>query len=311
MSDLSWRQAALGFAAEEWCSSKDQLFEHVRKVHARPPTRKEFREWAKKSVVLPGLLKPLPVEEGFVEIPVIRRDYSHLKKLRVYPLGDVHIGSPAHNRSKWINWLKYIESAGDTSMLGTGDFLNSALKTSVSDTYEEVMTVGAAKRQLRRDLQPLAEKGLIDGLIRGNHEDRIWKSVGDCPIEDVADFLKVPYASASALFVYVVGDQEYTVYMRHGTGNGQSPAALLKAGNIIHADVFVSGHTHRQGVVLEDLFMPDLKRDVVERTARRFVSSGSFLQYERYCATRGYQPAHLGAPRITMSGTDHDVRVSV
>jgi len=60
MTDLSWRQAALGFASEEWCSSKDELFAHLRKVHSRPPTRKEFREWAKMSEVLPGLLAGVP-----------------------------------------------------------------------------------------------------------------------------------------------------------------------------------------------------------------------------------------------------------
>ena len=56
MSDLSWEQAALGFASEEWCSSKDQVFDQLKKNHALPPTRREFREWAKKSQVLPGLL---------------------------------------------------------------------------------------------------------------------------------------------------------------------------------------------------------------------------------------------------------------
>lgn len=60
MSDLSWQQAALGFASEEWCSSRDELFAHLRKVHAHPPTRREFREWAKNSEVLPGLLVSRP-----------------------------------------------------------------------------------------------------------------------------------------------------------------------------------------------------------------------------------------------------------
>lgn len=313
MSDLSWRAAALGFAAEGWCTSKDELFTHLRKVHSAPPSRREFREWAKSSEVLPGLLRPVVsvVEDdpGFVEIPVIRRDYSHLSELKTYPLGDVHIGSPAHHQAKWLDWLAYISKGEGTSFLGTGDFLNSALKTSVSDSYEEVLTVGAAKRQLISQLEPLRDR--IDILIPGNHEDRIWKAVGDCPIEDAADRLGAPYARASALLIYTVGDQEYKVYVRHGTGNGQSPTTLLKSAAVIHADLYVTGHTHRQGCILEDVFVHDDVTDRIGRQPRRFLSSGSFLWYERYCATRGYQPSHLGSPRISFSGREKDCRVSV
>lgn len=71
MSDLSWRAAALGFAAEEWCTSQDILLKHLKKVHASPPTRDEFRGWAKKSDVLTGLLKPESVR-AFSERPGVR-----------------------------------------------------------------------------------------------------------------------------------------------------------------------------------------------------------------------------------------------
>lgn len=79
MSDLSWQQAALGFASEEWCSSRDELFAHLRKVHASPPTRREFREWARKSQVLPGLLVAGPVDDGVSREEILEQENRELR----------------------------------------------------------------------------------------------------------------------------------------------------------------------------------------------------------------------------------------
>src|SRR5438067_7968280 len=48
------------------------------------------------------------VSDDYEEIPVIYRDYSHLDRLKVYPLGDVHIGAQAHDRRKWKSWVKWL-----------------------------------------------------------------------------------------------------------------------------------------------------------------------------------------------------------
>jgi hypothetical protein len=243
------------------------------------------------------------------EIAVITRDYSHEEKHSLYPLGDVHKGAKTHNQAKWEEWLRYLEETPNSSLLGTGDFLNTAIIGSKSDVYDEVMTVGEAKRDLRRQLQPLADASRIDALVPGNHEDRITRAIGDCPIQDVCDTLEVPYIESAALLVYRVGDMEYEVYVRHGTGNGQSLAGLAKAGGVIRADIYITGHIHKQGVMAEDFFVRSGRG--VRREKRYFVSSGSFLGYERYAAVRGYSPGRLGAPRIFLDGTRFDVHVSL
>jgi len=249
------------------------------------------------------------VPHEMTEIPVIRRDYSHLDKLLIYPLGDVHKGATHHRADRWQQWLGYLERNEATSLLGTGDFLNSAIVGSKSEVYDEQMTVGEAKRELRRELQPLADQGRIDVMVPGNHEDRIYRAVGDCPVRDLCDTLEVPYVEASALLIYTVGDFEYEVYMRHGTGNGQSMAGLAKSGEVIRADVYVTGHTHRQAVHLGDIF--ERKGERVGRHKRYFVSSGSFVGYEKYAAVRGYPPSHLGGPRIRLDGRVWDSHVSI
>lgn len=247
-------------------------------------------------------LHPLKAEE----IPIIVREYDSERHL-VYPLGDVHLGAATHDPAKWESWLGFLHGRKDASLLGTGDFLNTAIVGSKSDVYTETMTVGAAKRLLRKQLGPIADR--IDGLAPGNHEDRITRSIGDCPILDVAEALDVPYIEAAAVIIYVIGDQEYKVYVRHGSGSGQSLTQLAKGGHVVHADVYVTGHTHRQAVTADDYFVVKDRR--LERHKRYFVSSGSFLGYEKYAAQRGYPPARLGAPRIELSGTKWDVHISI
>lgn len=243
------------------------------------------------------------------EIQVITLDYSDQEKHSIYPLGDVHKGAKSHNRVKWEEWLGYLESRDDASLLGTGDFLNVAIVGSKSDVYDEKMTVGEAKRDLRRQLQPLADAGRIDALMPGNHEDRITRAIGDCPIRDVCDSLGCNYIEAAALLVYKVGNQEYEVYLRHGTGNGQSLASLSKSGSVIRADVYCTGHVHKQAVTADDFFVRSGKG--VRREKRFFVSSGSFLGYERYAAQRGYSPGRIGSPRIFLDGTRWDIHISL
>ncbi len=243
------------------------------------------------------------------EIPVIVRDYSGQESHRVYPLGDVHLASTMHNAEMWAQWLGYLTDNPDRSLLGTGDFLNSALKDSKSESYDELLTVGASKRLLRKQLEPLAKAGRVDALMPGNHEDRIYRAVGDCPILDICDSLDIPYVPASALIVYKVGDQTYDFFVRHGTGNGQSLVTLAKGGAVIHADVYVTGHVHRRAVTVDDFFVRDGNR--VDRVQRYFVSSGSFLSYERYAAQRGYSPGTIGAPRIFLDGRQKDIKVSL
>jgi 3',5'-cyclic AMP phosphodiesterase CpdA len=243
------------------------------------------------------------------EIPVIIRDYSDKESHRVYPLGDLHIGAANHQADRWAEWVRYIEERDDTSLLLTGDLFNAAIVGAKSDVYEELHPVGDAKRMLRRQLTPLAAQGRVDAAGPGNHEARIWRAVGDCPVLDVCDSLDIPYYRAAAMVVYIVGDQTYEFYLRHGTGNGQALASLSKSGMVAQADVYVTGHVHRAAVTTDEFYVRE--GDRVVRRRRYYVSSGSFLGAETYALERGYVPARIGAPRIDLDGTRHDVHVSI
>lgn len=246
-------------------------------------------------------------------IPIVHRHYPDHDSLHVYPVGDLHLGSPHCATDALGEWLQYLEETDGVSLLNTGDNLNCAIATSVSDTYGETMNVGEARALLTELFRPLAEKDKLDGIIDGNHEERIYRAVGDSPNAAVAEALGVAYAPAALCVVYHVGDQEYTLYVRHGKGGGATMGAavnrLEKQERIIDADVYVSGHTHTQVAFPKNTFVRD--GDLVLRKKRLFVCSGSFLGYEDYSAVAGYPPAHIGAPRIFLDGRRHDMHASV
>lgn len=252
-------------------------------------------------------------DSGVDGIPVVHRDYTSLDSLHVYPLGDIHLGSPNCAEAVLDEWLKYIVDTDRVSLLNTGDNLNSAITTSVSDTYAEEYTVQVGRQKLTEKFRPVAEADKLDAIVDGNHEWRILRAVGDSPNSAVADALGVAYSPAALYVVYHVGDQEYGVYLRHGNGGGATMGAavnrLEKQERIVDADVYVSGHTHTQVAFPKETFIRDGERMV--RRKRMFVSSGSFLGYEDYAKIAGYPPAHIGAPRIFLDGRKKDVHASV
>lgn len=248
------------------------------------------------------------------EIPVFFRDYSDQEVHYVYPLGDVHKGAPGHNEARWHEWLGYLEGTPEASLLGTGDFLNCALKDSKSETYDESLTVLHAREALTDELAPLASAGRIDLLMPGNHEDRVYRASGDCPVHAIAGRLGVDYSRHASVVVYKVGNMVYTCYITHGKGGGQVGARanrLQKLSNVIDCDFYVSAHTHSELVFPQDKFVVNLPLGIVQRKRQMFISSGSFINYEEYASKAGYAPQKLGAPRVRLDGTKHDIHSSI
>lgn len=250
--------------------------------------------------------------DGHVEVPTFSFDYRDREELYLYPLGDVHIGATHHAAARWQEWLDYLLTAENAVMVGTGDFLNCALKNSKSEAYDEEATVGQSRDRLWDQLTPLAKSRKINLLMPGNHEDRVYIATGDCPIAVVAKALDIPYARDAVVLIYNVGEVTYEVYVRHGTGGGEIGARanrLAKQARTIVSDVYISGHSHSQLVFQQDLFVVREGRAV--RRRQLFVSSGSFVGYEGYAAKRGMAPTKIGAPRVRLDGTRLDAHASI
>lgn len=265
------------------------------------------RGWLKHEPAFPVSGDPTP---GFTEIPVLRADFSDRDHLVVYPIGDFHVGSPACDLPRLKEWIDYIAGRDDAAVILTGDLLNCALKDSKSESYDESLPLGAAKEALTDLLKPIRKKVIC--AIPGNHEARVYRAVGACPVKDVCYPFDIPYYQDAVLIAVNVGEVEYDIYLRHGNGGGGIGARanrLQKGSQVVWGDIFISGHVHNQAAFIEDLFRRDGDRMVRHR--KLYVASGSFLRYEGYAAVAGYSPGKLGAPRIRLDGTRKDAHVSL
>ena len=248
------------------------------------------------------------------EIPVIHRHYEDHEEHYVYPMSDIHKGSARHNQERWEEWLGYIEATPNTSLILNGDLLNSAILGSKSDVYTEVSPLQTSKYMLVDELEPVADQ--IDSINPGNHEDRVWRATGSDPVFDLSNLLGIQdrYFNPVALLVYHVGDVEYTMFVRHGTGGGGKRVGS-KANNledmarVIVADIYTMGHSHTQLVFPQEVFVYEGGR--VVRRRQYFAASGSFLDYEEYAAAKGMPPTKIGAPRIRLAGDRKDTHVSI
>jgi hypothetical protein len=73
----------------------------------------------------------------------------------------------------------------------------------------------------------------------------------------------------------------------------------------------VTGHTHAQFAKTDEVFALSEDGKSTVRRRRYFVSAGSFMGLEKYAAQRGYKATRIGAPRIFLDGTRHDIHVSL
>lgn len=140
--------------------------------------------------------------------------------VKIVPLADLHIGDSQSDMKLIKNMLDAILNLPDTYCILGGDLMDSAIASSIGDTY-------AAKLQPMEQLEkcvelfsPLADAGKILGVLSGNHENRIYKAVGVDMTRVFCDQLNLSevYSDTTALYFLKVGRQRrnrpftYTLY---------------------------------------------------------------------------------------------------
>ena len=237
----------------------------------------------------------------------------------------IHIGAPQHNSKKFMEFRDWILHTPNTYTMLNGDILNCAIIGSKSDSYSELMPLRDAKKAALDALRPLAAEGKILGMTRGNHEDRIWRSVGDDPLAEMADILDVPYHPEGLFFNVklghvnkgpaVKGRISYTFYMTHGVGGGRTKGSkanvAARPNELILADIYITAHTHFATTFKDKFFVPDVRHSKIDAVTRTYVSAGAFLDWGEYSERMMLSPSKLGAPRIRLSGVRKDCHVSI
>ena len=246
----------------------------------------------------------------------------HNKPIEILPLADLHIGDPASQEGLIKSLIHNIAENENRYTILMGDLMNTAIAGSKSDFYGEILKPSEQLRRCSELLLPIKDK--ILGIIPGNHEERISKSVGVDMSQLLATELGLQdiYSDTSALIFLRFGMRKdkkrpmnYSLYVNHGHGGGRRPGGTINAladfGSIIDADCFIVGHTHLPASFKDQTFRVIPQSGTAMLRERLFVNTASALDYTGYGNRGGYQPVSNSYPVITFDNEVQHMTVTL
>lgn len=171
------------------------------------------------------------------------------KELHIYALGDIHVGSPEYDSEAVQKKLQIIKDDPVGVVCICGDLADYGLKNSKSNVYFQTMDPAEQQRFVYELLEPIKDK--IVSLVPGNHEFRITKEVGLCPLYDIAVRLGIEdvYRENVAILKVSFGKRRggpspntFVGITTHGSSRNKHQKHVACYDGI---DWCISGHTHQ------------------------------------------------------------------
>lgn len=232
-------------------------------------------------------------------------------EINIYPVGDVHLGAAEHMGKEWDKFLTKIENEDDSYLIITGDMLNNATRTSVSDIYEERLPPSEQKKVLHDQLWPIKDKILCG--VMGNHCGRSVKDVDNDPLYDVFVMLGIGERyrrNMCFMKVRLLNENDnprgtFTFCTMHGkTPNKRKQFSY----SIDGIDCFVSSHTHEPMITNPAKLIVPTKGSKVSVKTFYTVTVPSWMTFGGYGARNMYLPQAQARPQaITCHATSGDV----
>jgi len=183
------------------------------------------------------------------DLEVITKVYPHEQNvLRIYAIGDVHVGSPEFDEKAIKKKLKIIEEDDCGALVLCGDLGDFGLKNSKTNVYKATLSPKEQIEYIYQLFKPVAKK--ITACVPGNHEERLVREVGLfvlydlCVKWDIEEVYRENMAITKYSFGSIRGKKQQNVFYgvtTHGTTRNKHKKFL---GCIDCADFAVSGHTH-------------------------------------------------------------------
>lgn len=241
--------------------------------------------------------------------------------LEVHTLADLHMGDRLCDTRLIEQHVAEIEGNSAAYAIINGDIINNATRTSVSDSYSEMLP---PMEQLDRAIQLLAPiRDKILCINDGNHEVRTYRGDGIQLMRIVAQQLGIEdrYSPEGSLIFIRFGQatrkehkntkkhrrQCYTIYATHGSGGGRKIGGkanrLSDLSGIVDADIYVHSHTHLPMVFKEGYFRVNAPNSSVAKVDKLFINTAATLDYGGYGEAHGYTPTSKDTPVIYLDGT--------
>lgn len=254
---------------------------------------------------------------------IVHKFPSEWEFMELYPLNDLHIGD-SHTDMKLFNqFKKYILEDERRFIICNGDLINNAIKTSVSDVYEESMTPKEQKKRCIEELRPIKER--ILGITTGNHEERTSKLTNQDISEDIADALGLSHLySNNGLFIKVSLGQKsnkirqvtYSIHAFHGAGGGKKSGSSINnledyALGFEGVDIFTMGHVHKKIGSKFIKNIVDTKNNVITSKEQLCIVACAWQDWGGYAQRFMLKGSPKGATKILLNGRKKEMSVEI
>lgn len=238
----------------------------------------------------------------------------NLTCVEIHAFADFHIGDRGCDIESIKRKIARVKDTENAYCILNGDIINNATRTSVSDSYAEMLTPMQQISMFTELFEPIKDKILV--MTSGNHEDRTYRADGIDITEVCARQLGIGdrYSSTGALLFLRFGTYTehndrplcYTFYCVHGTGGGRKEGSkairLADMASIIDADIYIHSHTHLPMVMKQSFFRTDVRNSSFEKITKLFVNTSAMLDYGGYGEKFEFKPSCTDSPVIYLDG---------
>lgn len=250
---------------------------------------------------------------------------SDFKTIEIEFFGDLHIGSKRCDYKLINERIERVKNNENVYAIILGDIINNSTKNSVGDVYEEPLSPMQQIKTATTMFMPIKDKILC--VVSGNHCDRSYKESGidlmhfmcaELGISDKYDTIGcltfIRFGSAA----HKNGSRKmcYTMYVTHGTGQGgrligSKATGLARRGEIVDADVIVTGHTHQAITFRQSSYKVDYQNSSAYEKEQVFINIASTLGYEAYAEKVGLRPSSTINPVAILDGVRRNIIVKL
>ena len=245
----------------------------------------------------------------------MRREYRFNEDIELVPFGDTHLGNDDCDEEAVWKTVDYILADENRYTVLMGDIIETTVPEypgffDTRSTFEEQVEKGAKLIE--------ALKGRILGILVGNHELRVWKSLGLDILKFTSSLLDAGPVDTSLYLDLFVGKQRYRVYAVHGGGRASTPTGKLNRAirmtQFVDADIYLLGHVHVLNYLMFPIVVPEeegerpLKNGLSMRY-RYIVYTGAYLPFPRYAQLGGLGASAVGSPVIRLGSQRRSVNI--
>lgn len=246
----------------------------------------------------------------------IRCNLTYAEQIEIHSLADLHLGDAMADFKLIMERIEYIKNTPNAYCILGGDLMDTAVASSVGDTYGANLKPMDQLKQCVKIFEPIKDK--ILAVLPGNHENRVYRCDGIDITEMMCAQLGIleKYSSTTALLFVRFGNGRsktqhrpmlYTIYVTHGAGGGRKEGGkinrLADLACIVDADVYLHHHTHLPAVFKNSFFRVSGSNSSVAQVEKLFVNGASMLDYGGYGDAQNFKPNSKSSPVIYLDGT--------